>query len=173
MMLSSGDRRHLRSTLRDAHQYIARMRDPSTGSVAARAKSEGVDLALVAAGVVANGYLSASTENFFHPGGTKIPLDLVGGAAAVAAALYSSKVPSAVGKIGAGVALGYLFKAAAGYATQRRVAANQAPIAITAGVVPDSGIGACLPYEPSTPALQAPATRGLTPAEMAAYSRSF
>ena len=43
MMLSSGDRRHLRSTLRDAHQYIARMRDPSTGSVAARAKSEGVE----------------------------------------------------------------------------------------------------------------------------------
>ena len=166
-LLSDRDMHHLRRTLGDAHRYISSSRDASSGGHGAM-RSAAIAFASIAAGVAANGYLSSRYENVFHPGGTKIPLDAVGGVAVVAAGLKWRQIPRPIVYAGAGVALGYAFKALAGLGTQQRVAQNLAPIAITAGAPAGAH---------STPLLHAAPQhqphRGLTAAEMAAYSRSF
>lgn len=168
-LLSDRDMHHLKRTLGDAHRYIRSSRDPSSGSRDSM-KEAAIAFGSIAAGVAANGYLSSRYENVFHPGGTKIPLDAVGGVALVAAGMRWKQIPRPVVYMGAGVALGYAFKALAGLGTQQRVAQNLAPVAITAGAPPAGAH--------STPLLHAAPQhhqqgRPLTAAEMAAYSRSF
>jgi hypothetical protein len=166
-MLSESDMSHLRDTLEDAHRYVARDEPRSHADL----KTEAVDGGEVFVGTLLNGYLSSRYENFFHPGGTKVPLDLVGGLAVMYGAYKGvfGKASGHVGRVAAGVAYGYGFKLGASMGTGQRTAQNLAPLAITAG-----GLVGC----PTCPTPQlAPGAyggpTGMTEAEMAAYSRGY
>jgi hypothetical protein len=168
-LLSDRDMDHLRRTLGDAHGYIQSVRDPdpaaSVGPVLGSAEILGAALL--------DGYLSARYENFFHPWGFPVPLDVIAGVGGLVAAYYGVPGAGHVARGSIGLLSASAFKFGAGLGTRGRLAAGQQPVAITAG------------YEPSRlPARRAtrqfppggsggPPRSTLSEAEMAAISRSY
>lgn len=177
-LISSRDMDRLRDSMGSAHDYIRSSGDPRRGGSSGM-KTAAMGLAEVGGGLLLNAFLSSRYENVFHPGGTRIPLDLVGGLVGLYAAHtgIAGKHSGDLARLSAGVALGYLFKLGAGFGTSQRAAQNLPPIAITAGCHCAPGTIGCNCHGKAPPQLApgaaAPPARALTEAEMAAYSRSY
>jgi len=162
------------------HAFLRASRDSRKGGGGALVKTVGE----VGAGVLANAWLSSRFDGVFHPGGTRIPLDVVGAGLALFAAHkgYAGKFSPDLARLALGFGLGWVFKLGAGFGTSQRASQNLPPVAMTAGLgggCSCAGVGCkCSPANASAPPQLAPGAaagpaRAMTEAEMAAYSRSY